>query len=179
MFIDPRHPRHPPSHPSHPSPRAQMVDIIDQGDLRIQLNSLNPRFPTLSNDIITECVNIVITSNPDIINPFNPKIKKAVVSLARTFNYYIQFFDSQLKDNIQTPHNSLTGLSDTLKLLDRSICVNPTFSSQEIVETLVKDKQLPTQTGGQKIRKYRKTRTKPSKSNIRNKRRMTRRRRHT
>lgn len=172
MFIDPPPP---PSHPSHPSPRAQMVDIIDQDEVGIQLAKLNPRFPTLSNDIITECVNIVITSNPDI-DPFNPKIKKAVVRLAQTFNYYIQFFDSQLKDNIQT-YKSLTGLSDTLNLLYLSLCYNPTFTSQEIVETLVKANKLPTQTGGQKIRKYRKTRTKPSKSNIRNKRRMTRRRR--
>ena len=168
MFIDPRPP---PPHPSHPSPRAQMVDIIYQDEMGIQLAKLNPRFPTLSNDIITECVNIVITRTD--IYPFNSKNK--IVMLAQTFNYYIQFFDSQLKDNIQT-HNSLTGLSDTLKLLYRSICYNPTFTSQEIVETLVKANKLPTQTGGQKIRKYRKTRTNPSKSNIRNKRRTTRRR---
>ena len=148
-----------------------ITNIINY-DVGKELTRLYPEFPNLNRRIITECVNVV-----NSITPNDPTIEQTVYYLVQAFNYYIETYDSSLKDNIKHNNTSLAGLSDTLRIIySRRRIHKEDETNVASVDALVVGNKLPTQTGGQKIRKYRKTRTNPSKSNIRNKRRTTRRR---
>ena len=155
--------------PISPDDMDNIVIPFINFDVGKALTNLNPDYVGLSRSILTECVEVVNGNHGD-------KAKySSVYHLAQAVNYYIVNYESQLKDNIKN-HKSLTGLRDTLQVIYKEYFSN-NASPASIVDRLLKHNKLPTQTGGQKIRKYRKTRTNPSKSNIRNKRRRTRRRR--
>ena len=165
------------------SDKKYLVDKIEANypSFTSALTKLNPRRQNLSNIIITECVRVILDRK------YDDKHLIIALRLIQSFIYYITHYTSRLKDNIVNKElDSMQGLPagihDTLNALcdgldKEPLPVPPLPSIAPVVRKLVEeDNRLPTQTGGQKIRKYRKMRTKSSsKSNIRTRRRRRRR----
>lgn len=156
--------------------KERHVNTIAGFDVGQNLNRFTHNNISVTKGIIANCLEVFITNNN-----VDSSIQQHLYYFVQAFNYYIGKQDSMLRDNIR--QGSLVGLPDTLNAI-YNVYKGDSTPSAPIIDKLIKDKTLPTQTGGQKIRKYRKyrkyrkTRTNPSKSNIRNKRRRTRRRRY-
>ena len=157
-----------------PEEKKRHVNTIAGFDVGQNLNRFTDNNITVTKDIIANCLEVFITNNN-----VDSSIQEHLYYFVQAFNYYIGKKEpTRLKENIL--QGSLVGLPDTLNAI-YNVYKGDSTPSAPIIDKLIKDKTLPTQTGGQKIRKYRKyrkTRTNPSKSNIRNKRRRTRRRRY-
>ena len=160
--------------------KERLVGVIEyqyRSDISA-LTSLNPRRQNLSNTIITECVRVIVDRD------YASERLTRVHRLIQSFIYYINQYESQLKENIvneelDSIQGPPAGIHDTLNALCDGLdkeeipADGPVKPVGPIVRNLVHANRLPTQTGGQKIRKYRKyrkTRTKSSKSNIRTRR---------